>query len=380
MTKKSQFDRTIYLFQGGGALGSYQAGVFQALHEHGYQPDWIIGTSIGAINSAIIAGNAPENRVEKLQGFWQTIATKLPPPPEGINNILMERGYHYLSSKLTEWLGQPGFFRPRLISPWLNAESTVDKLSYYDTEELRDTLTRFIDFDLLNEKKVRLCVGAVRIATGQLVYFDNTKIEIKPEHIMASGAIPPGFPAICIDEAMYWDGGVHSNTQINLLFDEISSIKTLCIMVHLFDSFGKRPANMDDVLKRQKDIKYASHHREFIHAFRTMHYLKTAIHQLSRHLPKEKKEDPKLKKLIELGTDNLIHLARFHYKGKKSDLSSKDYEFSLATIQEHLRCGYVDACRTLKDPPWEKPHNEKEGLIVYELSEEETPEGVMFTE
>jgi len=283
----------------------------------------------------------------------------------------MERWQHFLSAFITQNTGQPGFFAPRWWNPWIGSESTEDKLSYFDTEELHDTLLKFIDFDLLNEKKTRLSVGAVRIATGQLIYFDNTKIEIKPEHIMASGALPPGFPAVCIDNKMYWDGGVHSNTQISLLFEDDRPIHTLCFMVHLFDSFGTRPVNMDDVLKRQKDISYSSHHREFIQAYRSMHNLRHAIDMLSRHIPSEKKKDAKIKKLIELGHAGIIHVARFHYKGLLSDLSSKDYEFSLPSVIKHIQSGYDDVNRTMANPPWNKHHGDHLGLIIHELSEEE---------
>ena len=372
MTKDpaNAFDRIVYLFQGSGALGAYQAGVFKCLHEHGYTPNWLIATSIGSINSAIIVGNSPEQRVNKLEEFWHSIATKIPPAPDTVNNIYMERWQHFLSAFITETIGQPGFFKPRWWNPWWSTESTVDKLSYYDTSELRDTLMRFIDFDRINEKKIRLSMGAVRVATGKLVYFDNTKHIITPEHIMASAALPPGFPAISVDGGMYWDGGVHSNTQINLLGTDDQPIRTLCFMVHLFNSFGHRPAAMDDVLKRQKDISYSSHHLLFIKAYEKLHNLKHAIRILSEHLPEEKKQDPRLQKLINLGQCGVIQLARFHYQGKLSDLSTKDFDFSLPSIMDHMQCGYVDVAKTLKNPPWAKPQHGDSGIVIHELSDE----------
>ncbi|RDI43772.1 patatin-like phospholipase family protein [Aquicella lusitana] len=366
----SSFDRIIYLFQGGGALGAYQVGVFKALHENGYLPDWMIGTSIGAINSAIVAGNKPEKRIEKLEGFWNSISTKLPAMPDTLNNIVMERWHHFVSAQMTAWFGQPGFFRPRWWNPWWSLQSTVDKLSYYDTSELRETLLRYVDFDLINQKKVRLSIGSVRVATGELVYFDNTKIEITPEHVMASGALPPGFPAVCIDNAMYWDGGVHSNTQVNLLFKEDEPIRSLCFMVHLFDSYGTRPITMDGIYKRQKDISYSSHHHQFITAYGMVQNLRHAIRVLSENMPEEKLNSAELKELIELGHSGVIHLARFHYKGKLSDLSSKDYEFSLSSVMEHIKNGCEDAARTLRKPPWEEVLPEDIGLVVYELSDD----------
>lgn len=372
MTKHDDksFDRIVYLLQGGGALGAYQVGVIKHLLEKNYLPDWIIGTSIGAINSAIIAGNHPNDRILKMEQFWKKIATNMPDPPDTLNNIFFERLQHFLSAQISQTFGQPGFYRPRIFNPWLSFDSTTDKLSYYDTSDLRDTLCQFINFDLLNEKKVRLSIAAVHIATGQLTYFDNTKMEITPDHVMASGALPPGFPAITINDRMYWDGGVHSNTQVNLLFRDNLPIRSLCFMVHLFDSYGTRPTRMDDVYKRQKDISYSSRHREAIEIYRYVHNLRRAIHTLSQYLPDDKKNNSEIKKLIEYGQEGVIHLVRFHYKGKLSDLSSKDFEFSLPSVREHINNGYHDAVKHLLDPPWYKPHSEDEGVIIHELSEE----------
>lgn len=381
MAKKKRvpnFDRTILLLQGGGALGAYQVGVFKGLSENGYHPDWLIATSIGAINSAIIAGNTPENRVKKLIEFWQTISTKMPPPPDTLNNIFMERWEHFLSALYTLSIGQPGFFKPRPYNPWWGIESTADKLSFYDTEDLRKTLLRFIDFDLINEKKIRLSISAVHVRTGRLVYFDNTKTEIKPEHVMACCALPPGFPAVSIEEEMFWDGGVHSNTQVNLIFADDRPIRSLCFMVHLFDSYGTRPTNMDDVLKRQKDINYSSHHRQFIQTYRNMHNLRHAIRILGLHLPKDKKRDPKLAKLVSLGRSGIIHLVRFHCKARHSDLSTKDFDFSLQAVMEHIHCGYEDVCQTVKKPPWYTPITKDVGLVVYEVSDNPVDEDNPF--
>jgi NTE family protein len=371
------FDRIVYLFHGGGALGAYQAGVFKGLHDKGYHPNWVIGTSIGAVNSAIIAGNPPETRVQQLHDFWSSIATKMPPTPNTLNNILLERWQHFLSALYTSTFGQPGFFSPRSINPWFGIQSTADKLSYYDTSEFRDTLIKHIDFDRLNEQQVRLSMGSVRVANGTLTYFDNTKMEITPDHVMASCALPPGFPAVAIDNQFYWDGGVHSNTQLNLLLCENEPLRYLCFMVHLFDAYGTRPTNMDDVNKRQKEITYSSHHRQAIYVYRQIHHLRHAIRMLGDNLSPEKKNDPELQRLMEYGNDAIIHLVRFHCKGKLSDLSSKDYEFSLPTILEHIHDGCDDVKRALRDPPWEHPSDEK-GLILYEVSDSPIKDDMIF--
>lgn len=374
MAKKNQnhhpkFDRLILLFQGGGALGAYQVGVYKGLCENGYTPDWIIATSIGAINSAIIAGNKPEDRVKKLINFWQTISTRMPNAPITVNNILVERWYHFISALCTLTYGQPDFFKPRWWNPWLSVQSTTDQISFYDTEDLRKTLLRFINFDLINEQKIRLSIAAVHVETGRLVYFDNTKMEIKPEHVMACGALPPGFPAVEMHGHYFWDGGIHSNTQINQLFIDDRPIRSLCFMVHLFDSYGTRPTTMDDVLKRLKDIGYSSHHRQFIQTYRNLHNLRHAIRVLSNNLSEEKKKDPNLQKLISLGRTGIIHIVRFHCKASPTDLSSKDYDFSLPSIMEHIDSGYENVCRTLLAPPWYKPAPKDAGLVVYEVSD-----------
>lgn len=367
--KGSSFDRTILLLQGGGALGGYQAGVFKGLTENGLTPDWLIATSIGAINSAIIAGNPPKKRVKKLLEFWESISTKFPTAPDGLNNILFERYEHFLSALYALTFGQPGFFKPRMINPWFGLETSADKLSFYDTEDLRKSLLRFVDFDLLNAQKMRLSISAVHVRSGLLVYFDNTKIEIKPEHIMACCAFPPGFPAVQIEGHMFWDGGVNSNTQIDLLFSDDRPIRSLCFMVHLFDSYGTRPSNMDELLKRQKDISYASHHREFIMTYRNIHHLRHAIRILGSQLSKPKKKDPELKKLLRLGRSGIIHLVRFHCKAMHSDLSSKDYDFAWPSISKHIHCGYEDVCRAFKHPPWEVPMPKEKALVIHEISQ-----------
>lgn len=379
-TQPVVFDKTVFLLHGGGALGAYQVGVFKGLSEQGYSPDWVIGTSIGAINSAIIAGNPHEQRVKKLEDFWNTIATQMPAAPNMINNIAMERMQHGYSAQVTALTGQPGFFKPRWWNPWLGTESTADKLSYYDTSLLRDTLLEFVDFDLINQKQTRLSMGAVRIATGKLIYFDNTKVTITPEHVMASCALPPGFPAVDVDGEFYWDGGLHSNTQLNLLLCEREPIRYLCFMVHLFDAYGTRPTNMDAVYKRQKEITYSSHHKQSIFVYRNIHNLRHAIRILGENLPEEKKNDPSLKQILDLGQTGIIHLARFHCKGRHSELSSKDYEFSLPTIMERIKTGCHDVYRVMRNPPWLKPCPEDVGLVLYEVSDTPLVEDSLFDE
>lgn len=377
-TAKKSWDKIAYLFHGGGSLGAYQVGVYKGLYENGYAPNWLVGTSIGAINSAIIAGNAPELGVTKLQAFWETIATKMPAVPLMLNNITLERWQHFLSADYTACFGQPGFFMPRKMSPWLALESTADKLSFYDNSELRETLSRFIDFKRINDQKIRLSMGAVRVSTGHLVYFDNTKIEITLDHVMASSALPPGFPAVAIDQQFYWDGGVHSNTQLNLLLCEKEPEAYLCFMVHLFDPYGSQPTSMDDVLKRVKEITYSSHHKQAIYVYKAVHNLRYAIRLLAEQLPKTVKKDPEIQALIALGRSSIVQVARFHCKGKRSDLSSKDYDFSYPTILNSIKSGCDDVYRAMRSPPWNIACPDNVGLVLYELSDAVASENLLF--
>jgi NTE family protein len=360
------FDKIVFMFQGGGALGAYQVGITKALTQHKIEPNWVIGTSIGAVNSAIIAGNIPKLREKKLLQFWQTLTTSLAPTPDILNNLLLERWQKFLSSQYTALFGQPGFFIPRWWNPYLSIQSTADKLSFYDTSIFKQTLCEVIDFDLINEQKVRLSVGAVNITSGELVYFDNQHTTITPEHIMASCALPPGFPAITIGEEMYWDGGIHSNTHLNLLLSEPEPIRYLCFMVHLFDSTGHRPTTMDEVLKRQKDIIYSSHYKEIVKEFCQVRTLRKAIRQLGSALSPADRKNPAIKQLLDMSNEAKIHLVKFHAKSNLSDLSSKDYDFSQTSIADHIKAGDGDVCKLLCNPPWNTTGDDS-GITFYEV-------------
>lgn len=237
---REQFKSIACTFQGGGALGAYQAGVLRALDEAGYYPDWFIGTSIGAINAAIAAGNPEKMRVEQLTRFWESIATPSVIDDSVFPNDPASRKVHHLLSAHSGLLfGQPGFFIPRFPSPHLGWHNSPELISYYDTSPLRTTLEHYIDFDRLNNKKLtRLSIGAVEISSGAMVYFDSHKQKIGPEHIMASGALPPGFPAVEVEGKFYWDGGISNNTPTAYLLSHKEQTNLLCFMVHLFDSFG----------------------------------------------------------------------------------------------------------------------------------------------
>jgi NTE family protein len=272
------YDKKIGLvLQGGGALGSYQAGVYEALASSEYLPDWVAGISIGAINAAIIAGNAPENRLKRLRGFWNGITTPTSLWPSALvgSPVLWQQNVSALTALM---FGQPEFFTPRILQYWFSPEKFV---SYYDTSALMVTLERLVDFDRINNAKdVRLSVGAVNVRTGQFAYFDSANITIRPEHIMASCALPPGFPPVEIDGEHYWDGGLFSNTPLGYVLDYSPRRSRLTFQVDVFQSHGRLPTNLDEVAERDKDIRYSSRTQICSNAFRDRHDVRHAINEL----------------------------------------------------------------------------------------------------
>ena len=368
MSKKvHSYDKVVFLLQGGGALGSYQLGVCKALFEFGIQPDWLVGTSIGAINSAIIAGNEPENRFDKLKAFWDSISIYLPEIPLVTEHVILEELVNLFSANMISTVGVKGFFRPRLFYPWLYSATTPDNISFYTTDELRDTLCKFVDFDLLNRKKTRITLGSVNVATGDPVLFDNFECEIKPEHIMASGAIPPAFPAIKIDDNYYWDGGISTNTPLAAVMKKKVPQKLLCFIVNLFSYHKHIPDTMMNVLNTKKDIEFASKHKEIIKIFSEMHFLQNTIESLSNMIPNNATANHIHTLLKQIGHPTALNIVRFHYQDQPSDLWSKDYNFSKIAINKHYEKGVNDAARALKNPTWLEVIDDEAGAVLHEF-------------
>ena len=367
--------RIALALQGGGALGAYQVGVYQALEEAGVTPDWVAGISIGAVNAALIVGNKPEQRLERLTEFWQTISRPdLMPLPAQID---LRRFYNATSANQTMLFGQPGFFKPRLLNPWFAPAGTPGAVSFYDTAPLADTLARLIDFDQLNSGATRLTLGAANVETGEQITFDTAYSRIGPEHIMASGALPPGFPPVQAGVDLCWDGGVVSNAPVSMVLDDQPRQDTLCFMVDLFDPVGPVPRTMSDVLDRQKEIAYASRNRHHIESFRATHDLRRAVNALAARLPKSALEDPEIRRLAELGcvtTMNIVHLL---YRSRKYETGSKDYEFSRASIAEHRAIGYRDTCMALTHRPWFRSVDVNTGVVIHDVVSHEGEEAVI---
>src|SRR5215469_6972492 len=347
--RSTSYDKKVGLvLQGGGALGSYQAGVFEALVSSEYLPDWVAGISIGAINAAIIAGNAPKDRVDRLRTFWEEITapTRLwPTPPEAF------AGWQQSASALSAVLfGQPGFFTPRgpqdLFAPG-------KFLSYYDTSALRGTLERLIDFDRIKQGcTTRLSVGAVNVRTGHFAYFDSARIKIRPEHIMASGALPPGFPPVQVDGELYWDGGLFSNTPLQYMVDYYPRRSRLVFQVDVFAAHGTLPANLDDVNEREKDIRYSSRTKMVTESLRERHNVRHVINELHKLLPPEIANTPEAKRLYDHGCVTEMDIATLIYRPGEPQGGSKDYEFSRSTMLARWEAGLSDARATLQASPW----------------------------
>ncbi|HEY2660659.1 MAG TPA: patatin-like phospholipase family protein [Caulobacteraceae bacterium] len=333
--------KRVLVLQGGGALGAYQAGVFEALTADRLCPEWVAGISIGAINAALIAGNPPERRVERLRAFWEQTSSELVPAPltpgDGARTMFNEA-----SAAMIAAFGAPGFFRPRLVNPWFAAPGSSDAISLYDTRPLKATLERLVDFDLLNDGSMRLTVGAVNVVTGNSVLFDSSQQRIGPEHIMASGALPPGFPPVYVDGEPYWDGGLVSNTPLQFVLDEEQPDDLLIFQVDLFNARGGLPKNLMDVDEREKDIRFSSRTRMNTDTSMRIHKAKVALRSLLGRLPADFAEAEDLTHLRELANENAVTIVQLIYRKRPYEGGSKDYEFSRQTMLEHWAGGVAD--------------------------------------
>ncbi len=360
--------RVALILQGGGALGAFQPGAYEALHEANYRPDWVAGISIGAINAALIVGNPPEHRVARLRAFWEEITNDRVWAPADLAVEPWRRWLNFLSAGNTVAFGQPNFFRPRPMNPWLVQSGGDDATSWYDTGPLRETLLRLVDFDLINKGPVRLSVGAVEVETGNLSYFDSKDRRLGTEHIMASAALPPGFPPIEIDGRKWWDGGIVSNTPLAAVLGDEDGINTLCFQVDLFPSRGKTPETMADVEQRRKDIQYSSRTRLNTDAYRTFYNLSAQIQTLLAALPPAVRRNPDLAEIVGRPSLGKMHIAHLIYRPQAHELDSKDYEFSRTSMREHWANGLHDTRHGLKKPHWLDRLPPGQGLAAYDLT------------
>ena len=370
------FERIALLLQGGGALGSYQGGVYEALAEAGLHPDWVAGISIGAINSALIAGNPPGRRVEKLRAFWEAVSDSLFNTPPSLRALPVTDDYHRAINQIRAFevllFGTPHFFKPRIPHPMLLPSSPVDAVSHYDTAPLRATLLELVDFDLLNSGSTRLSVGAVNVKSGNFVSFDNTTHRIGPEHIMASGSLPPGFPATEVDGEYFWDGGLVSNTPLQWVFDDRPRQDTLAFQVDLWSARGELPRNLIDAEVRQKEIQFSSRTRAGTNHVKRAQRLRQAFTNVVRQLPAEMRDMEDVKLLEEEADDKVFNIVHLIYRSAAYEGMAKDYEFSRRTMEEHWRAGYQDAARALKHPEVMQPPDRQTGCPDLRLRHQRT--------
>ena len=353
----------VLVLQGGGALGAYQVGVYQALHEAGIEPDWVVGTSIGAINASLIAGSEPADRLDRLEEFWCRVEHG---PLHRLFGAMPVFG-PLVANMLTMSAGIPAFFQPNpmaFLGP--HVPLGADAAGYYDTAQLRATLSDLVDFDRINRKQTRLTVGAANVGTGEMRYFDSRAMTLDVRHVMASGALPPAFPAVRIDDELYWDGGILSNTPVETVFDDNPRQSSLVFAVHIWNPHGSEPATMWQVTNRQKDIQYSSRAVSHIARQKQIHRLRHVIAELVGRLPEAERQSADVQQLAGFGCLTRMHVVRLLAPSLEGEDHTKDIDFSPAGIRSRREAGYADTSRVLELAPWSGDFDPIEGFILHE--------------
>jgi NTE family protein len=374
--RKLPYETVALVLQGGGALGAYQAGVYEGLAEAGIEPDWVAGISIGALNCAIIAGNPPSMRVEKLRGFWETICRPafFQPTTEIFQTIVeqmggaMRKNFNAFEAWRAIVEGQKGFFVPRFPPTFGTNSADPADASFYDTAPLKATLETFADFDLINAEKVRVSIGAVNVRNGNFKYFDNIgQGRLRPEHFMASGALPPAFPPVKIGDEFYWDGGLVSNTPLEQVMAADPRRDTLAFQVDLWSARGLPPQNVFDAQERMKDIQYSSRTRMVTDQLGKEQHFRRLLRELLEHVPPAARDDPWVKKAMVEACPRRYNIIHLIYRDKEYEGLSKDYEFSPLTMREHWAAGLADIRRSLSHPHWLELPPEGREFITHDV-------------
>src|ERR1051325_10416156 len=371
--KHKQFEQVVLVLQGGGALGSYQAGVYQALAEHDLHPDWVAGISIGAINAALIAGNPPEKRVERLREFWETVTEPTLGVPYfkslEIQNAYTRQALNQAWAAHILMFGVPNFFVPRVPPPALWPSQDPGKASYYDNTPLHATLLRLVDLDRLNAGAMRFSVGAVNDATGNFSYFDtkDPDLRIRPEHVLASGSLPPGFPATKIDGGYFWDGGLVSNTPLQWVLDSRPRLDRLVFQIDLWNARGLVPKDLIGVEVRHKEIQYSSRTRAATDQYKYAQKLRVAAANLLSKLPEDLRNSEDAQLLATEANNKVCNIVHLIYRAKSYEGIAKDFEFSRRTMEEHWKSGYDNAMQTLAPPGIIELPDRTEGVKVFDV-------------
>ena len=362
--------QVVLVMQGGGAPGAYQGGVYQALHEAGIEPDWVIGTSIGAINGAIIVGNEAAHRLERLQEFWSRIGCQ----PFGPWSALAPRFGNAASNLTTLLTGVPGFFSPNASFAWgPEAPVGIEQAALYSVDPLKRLLPSFIDFDLVNSGKPRFTLGLVSVRSGEMRYFDTRSEKIAIEHILGSSAIPPSFPAVRIEGEAYWDGGIYSNTPVEVVFDDNPRRSSVVFAVQIWHTRGPEPESVAQVMMRQKDIIFGSRARSHIARQAQLHRMRHVVRELVDMLPKDRRDTPEVRELAGYGCGTVMHLIEINAQPLDGESNSRDFDFSQAAIHARWQAGYADAHRMIERRPWDEPIDPAVGVAVYASDVEGPP-------
>ena len=356
--------QVVLVLQGGGALGAYQLGVYEAIHEAGIEPDWVIGTSIGAINGAIIAGNTRDRRMDRLREFWESVEHK------GVGEAsLLWPGFGNASANMMTFMtGIPGFFTPNPAAAFgPHIPLGVERAAYYSTTALKQTLGGLVDLEHLNGGKPRLTVGAVKVRTGEFRYFDSRKETLGLHHVMGSSALPPAFPAVSIDGVAYWDGGIYSNTPIEAVFDDNPRQDSIVFAVHIWDPIGAEPDTIWQVLGRHKDIQYASHAKSHIDRQQQIHRLRRIVRELARRLPESQRDVPEVQRLAAYGCGTTTHVVRLVAPRLEGEDQFRDIDFTPEGIRARRQAGYAHARQMLERAPWKTDVDPISGVAVHNL-------------
>jgi NTE family protein len=362
--------QTVLVLQGGGALGAYQVGVYQALHEAGVEPDWVIGTSIGAVNAALIAGNPPAQRLARMEAFWQGAARIGP-------RLDLLQGYglgNALANLTAITQGIPGFFAPNPIA-WYGPQARVGvaDAAYYQTEPLRQTLGELVDFERIAAGPIRVTVGAVNVENGRMRYFDSRRETLGPEHVMASGALPPAFPPVQVGDQWFWDGGIYSNTPIEAVLEDQPRRSSLVFAVQLWNAAGPLPQSIAEAAHRQKDIQYASRADAHFQRQRELHRLRHVVQQLAQRLPPAQQADPAVRELAAWGCATTMHVVRLIAPRLAGEDQFKDIDFTAAGAADRRRAGYADMRNVLARAPWRGAFDPLEGVIEHRVTASAVP-------
>ena len=345
-------EHTVLVLQGGGALGAYQLGVVEALEESGIRPDWVIGTSIGAINGAIIAGNPPESRVARLAAFW-----------ERISRPSIAEAFGWAPALADAWrrteatmAGVPGLYAPRA------GFGTAP----YDTAPMRASLDALVDFDRLNADAPRFTVGAVNVLSGAMRYFDTTGTRIGPEHVMASAALAPAFPAVEIEGVPYWDGGLYSNTPIEAVFSDPQRRSAVIFAVQLWQPEGDMPADFAAALARTREIRFASRAERSLAHQAELHHLRHVVRELERHMPEQLRATPEVKALAAWGCATTMHVLRLVAPRLPGESGARDVDFSARMLRARREAGRTAALRMIARAPWTQPVDPAIGVMMHD--------------